>query len=64
MRWAYAIFALGVSVCLVWTFNMVSGAAIGRKPHGDCYCGRHSRDRLNWHLGCVRHVLGAPGSTE
>jgi len=33
MRWAYVIFALGVSVCLVGAFIMVSGGAILGENH-------------------------------
>jgi hypothetical protein len=33
MRWAYVIFALGVSVCLVGAFIMVSGEAILGENH-------------------------------
>jgi len=33
MRWGYVIFALGVSVCLVGAFIMVSGEAIFGENH-------------------------------
>ncbi len=33
MRWAYVVFALGVSVCLVGAFIMVSGGAILGENH-------------------------------
>ncbi len=33
MRWAYVIFALGVSVCLVGAFIMVVGGAILGENH-------------------------------
>jgi hypothetical protein len=33
MRWGYVIFALGVSVCLVGAFIMVSGGAILGENH-------------------------------
>jgi hypothetical protein len=33
MRWAYVIFALGISVCLVGAFIMVVGGAILGENH-------------------------------
>jgi hypothetical protein len=33
MRWAYVIFALGVSVCLVGTFIMVAGESVLGESH-------------------------------
>ena len=33
MRWAYVIFTLGVSVCLVGAFIMVAGGAILGENH-------------------------------
>jgi hypothetical protein len=33
MRWAYVIFALGVSVCLVGAFIMVSGESVLGENH-------------------------------